>query len=512
LQINIVTRNTKPAAPSSGIPLLVRKYDRLRRGIPIKASLLIGAIILFFPTRWSLAGILGHNDVNSWMLLGFTIISALAYGMSLWLLPRSIAPFIFILLFLISYPLRVPMIESDIDLYTVSGGHISIGNFDFSTKNYQHFYAVSIVGLGGLLFGSIAGTCLTSGRRKSYIWEHSRWLARLRPICLNWVCFSVIVAAICFFLKIGISGVEPSRLPFKLTGVLNFSRSFMLPMAGWFIFGLAYERGAYRLCFWLLIFHVLLGLAAVYLTLSKAGLMYAILPLLAYLAFRAPLHALTWKILGGTIAVLLSFLPLTYFGAMVLRDESIVALSEPLKDSFRRVLSEHGAKKSSFVEDVGTTLAHLTARVTGGSELMAIAASHEYPRETVLGLVAGRAADLRFGAHEIFLDIFNVHLFYEDNKFSGKAFGFFGALYLSHDLFFVFAGAAFFTIGIIWVESLARRHMNQALAAGLSFWLVLAGWESGFDTLWLYLPLLAAFFILTRVIHRRSLHLAARVP
>lgn len=468
--------------------------------------------MLFFPTRWALTGILERNDANSWMLLGFTSTSALAYGLSLWLLSRSVAPFMLILLFLISYPVRVPLIESDIDLYTVSGGHITVGMFDFSQENYRHFYVVSLVGLGGLIFGSIAGVYLTSGRRIRYIWERNRWFARLGPLCLAWVLTSAAVSAVCYGLGIGISGVDPPRLPFHLTGVLNLSRSFILPMVGWFIFGLAYERRAHRLCFWLLVFHVFLGTTAVYYTLSKAGLMYAVLPLMAYLVLRAPPRALTWKILGGTLALLLVLLPFTYFGAMVLRDESDTGSRESRQDSFRRVLTAHGAEEASLVQVVERTLVHLTSRVTGGSELMAITASRKYSRDVVLNVVAGRAADPRFGAHEMFLDIFNVHLFQEDGKFSGKAFGLFGALYLSHDCFLVFLGAAFFAVVIIWVEALVRRYMNQALAAGLTFWLVLAVWESGFDTLWLYPPLLAAVFVLIRMLQKGFKRSVSRVP
>ena len=102
------------------------------------------------------------------------------------------------------------------------------------------------------------------------------------------------------------------------------------------------------------------------------------------------------------------------------------------------------------------------------------------------------------------MDIFNVQLFHEDGKFSGKSFGFFGTLYLSHSHSLVFLGAAFFAAAIIWVEALARRYANHALAVGLAFWLVLAIWESGFDIFWLYPPLLAALLVLARLVQKGS--------
>lgn len=485
------------------------RIDGSRRGLASWVYWLAGAAVLFFPLRWAVFGIVQRDDPNSWMLLGFTALSALGYGVSLCWLSRTVTPFMLTFLFLISYPARVPLIESDIDLYTVTGGHITVGHFDFSAEGYRAFYSVSLVGLAGLLCGSLAGVFLNRRTRLSYAWEANPWLARLGPLCLLWVGASVAVNLACFGLGIGISGVEPPRLPLHLTGVLNLLRSFVLPLAGWFVFGLAYERRANLLCFGLLLLHLALGAAAVYFTLSKAGLMYAVLPLVAYLVLRAPPRAFTWKILGGTVAVLVALLPITYFGAMVLRDQSDGGQGESREESFRRILADHGAEDASAVQVVERTLLHLTSRVTGGSELMAITAAPGYTPDVVLGVVAGRAADVQFGAHKMFLDIFNVHLFQEDGKFSGKAFGFFGTLYLSHSRSLVFLGAAFFAAAITWIEALARRHANQAVAVGLAFWLVLAVWESGFDILWLHPPLLVALFTLVRLL-QKGLRRAAR--
>ena len=438
------------------------------------------------------------------MLLGFTAVAALAYCLSLFWLRRSVTPFMLIFLFLVSYPARVPLIESDIDLYTVSGGHITVGRFDFSTEGYGVFYSVSLAGLGGLLCGSLAGLLLNQRTRLSYSWETNRSLPRLGSLCLFWIGTSAVLSLACFGLGIGISGVEPPRLPLHLTGVLNLLRSFVLPAMGWFVFGLAYERRAHVLCIWLLIFNLILGAASVYFALSKAGLMYALLPLVAYLVLCAPPRAFTWKILGGTIALLVVLLPLTYFGAMVLRDESELGQIESRQNSFLQLLADHGADDGSLIHVIESTLLHLTSRVTGGSELMAITASPGYSHDVVLGVAAGRSANLQFGAHQMFLDIFNVHLFAEDGKFSGKAFGFFGALYLSHSQALVFFGAAFFAAAIVWLEVLARRYGNQALAVGLAFWFVLAIWESGFDIFWLYPPLLAAMLVLARLVQKGS--------
>ena len=474
-----------------------------RRGLPLWVYWVAGVIVLFQPVNWSLSGIFDRGDLRSWMLLGCTGISLLAYGQALRWIRFSVAPLMFVFLFLVAYLARVPLVEANIDLWTIAGGHTSVGGFSFSIDAYKTYYVVSLVGLAGLLFGSWLGLCLNRNRRVSFSWDGNRWFRNLPALCMTWMVLSFGISLICFYLKIGLSGIDQPRLPLHLTGLLNFLRMFILPVTGWFLFGLAYDRRANGISITLLAFQMILGLASVYFTLSKAGLIYAIAPLLLYLALRAPRRAFTWKLSIGAAVAMLLLLPITYFGAMVLREEAYTDLQGDRKDGFRRIVSDHMGDESSAVGLLQGTLASLMGRVTGGSELMAVTAARPYPYASVFSLVAGNGADPDFGGPAMFLDIYNVQLIHEDGKFSGKAFGLFGGLFLSHSCFLVFIGSALSAGFVVWMELYSQKLVNQSFACGLAFWITLNLWESTFDNLKFYPPILFCLFVTVHLIRRR---------
>ena len=104
----------------------------------------------------------------------------------------------------------------------------------------------------------------------------------------------------------------------------------------------------------------------------------------------------------------------------------------------------------------------------------------------------------------MFLDVFHVQLVSGGGMYSGKAFGLFGVLFLSHSYIVLFLGSAFFAGAIMWLEGYAVKVANQGAAVGLVFWLALCVWESGFDSFVYYPPrLFGMFFLLRRINHRR---------
>jgi len=474
-----------------------------RRGLPLWVYWLACAIFLIQPVTWAFFGITERSDPLSWMLLGYIAISVLAYWQALRWMRFSVTPLIFVFLFLVSYPARVPLVEQNIDLYTISGGHNSVGKFAFDVSAYTTYYSVSLVGLIGLLMGLGLSIMLFRRNRPCSSWDGNRWLLNLGALSLGWLIFSFGISLICFYLNIGLAGIDQPQLPLHLTGCLNFLRMFVLPVIGWFLFGLAYERRANRLVVVFLAFSAIHGVASVYFTLSKAGLMYAILPLVAYLVMRAPRRALTWKILSGTAIAVLLLLPITYFGAMVLRDEAYYGQQAQRGDAFKRIVEDHVGENGGIIDVLQGTVSAVTGRVTGGDELMAVASARRYPISSVWGLVIGRAAEPDFGGPDMFFDIFNVRLIHEDGKFSGKAFGLFAGLFLSHSYWLVFIGSAFFAGLVVWLEKYVLWHANYGASCGVAFWIGLNVWESTFDNLKFYPSILLCMLVVVKFIKQR---------
>jgi len=483
-----------------------------RRGLPHWVYWMAGVVVLFEPASWAIAGIVDRSDPSAWMLLGCTGISVVAYWLALRWMRVSVVPFIFVFLFLVSYPARVPLVEQNKDLYTVSGGHNSVGNFEFTSAAYAPYYVVSLIGLAGLLVGSSLTISLYRRSRPGFDWGGNRWLRHLVGPCAVWMLFTAGISVICYELNIGLAGIDQPVLPMHLTGCLNFLRMFVAPVAGWFLFGLAYERRADRLVFGLLVFATLHGIASIYFTLSKAGLMYAILPLMAYLVMRAPRRALTWKIVSGSAMLMLLFLPLTYFGAMVLRNEVYFGQEDSRAEAFRRMVADHVGESGGFIKLLRGTIAAVAGRVTGGDELMAVTSGRPYPDSTVWGLVAGRAAEPDYGGPEMFLEIFHVQLIHEDGKFSGKAFGLFAGLFLSHKYWLVFIGSGIFAGLVVWLEQYALLHVSRSVACGFAFWIGLNVWESTFDNLKFYPLILFGMLVAIQFIKRQRRRYAAAGP
>jgi len=155
---------------SANQPLTPRNWRAPQLGLSSKVLLAIGGIVFLSPISWSLHGIFRDLDINSIMLLGFTAVSAIAYIQAVRWLAFSVTPFIFVLLFLVSYPARVPAVERNYDLYTISGGSSSVGSFAFDLHDYIIFYTVSLVGLAGLFVGMGIALRLNRSNKPGRAW------------------------------------------------------------------------------------------------------------------------------------------------------------------------------------------------------------------------------------------------------------------------------------------------------------------------------------------------------
>ena len=471
-------------------------------GIPDWALWVVAIIVLINALSWALVGVFLRQDPNSWMLIGYIGVSLLLFRQALRWRAYSVAPIIFAFLFLISYPARVALMEQFYAGFRSTAYLASTGRFSYSTSEFTQFYLVSLIGVFGLHFGSSLALKLFRDISFNQRIDSRVWPVSFINICSLWCIASLLLSAICYALGIGLAGVDPPSLPFRLTGILNIARMFLMPLCGWFLFGSAVDRGDKRATLLIVVFLLLHGLLAVFLTLSKAGLLLAVFPFLAYICIRAPRSRFNNRLLLSLGSIIILLLPITFFGAMVLREDIYTQQYQSRGSAFNTAVSDNIGDGAHMFELLYGTMASASSRITGGSELMAVVAAPSFPSALVLTMITGRGALLDSGAAAMFNEVFEIELVVAGGMYSGKALGLFGTLFLSGNHFIVFFGSAFFAGLIVWLELCIGKIANQGAACGAAFWLVGCVSESGFDLFAFYPPLLIGLYVLFKLFNQ----------
>lgn len=444
------------------------------------------------------------------LLTLITIAGAVLFALfaTLWI-NQSVTGLILAFFFAVAFPLRYAHVSSNLEAYRF-GGFASIGEFDFTQDDFGRLTLVALIGTAGLALGVAIGAVSSRklGWSKNQVCKIGlNW--NLNELILLWVGISVAVSFVCMKLEISQSGISPVALPLKLTGILNHLRSFVLPLAGWLLFGIACQRKQFLAASGIFISAAIIGVFSIYVTLSKAAILYAVLPYLVYIFFRQ-LHTAFGKRLLLAAGLLLSLiLPVSFFGAMVLREEAQTRAVADRRQVFEEYLAAHGVETRNEIDRLLATIGSVFARVTGGSEVMAIVASPPQPRSVLQTIVLGRGSSIESGVPEAFRDVFNVQVGVHDGLYSGKAFGLYGTLFLSHNYIILFMGTTLLAAILFLVERFLAVTMGDATSVSAAFWYTLGIWESGFDIIW---PQLALGIVIALVVSRFGMHSVGDFP
>ena len=452
----------------------------MQRGCP-NWMLVLGALVALYPViSFCIGRCLLERGQGCWLLATYIAISVAIFRAALIVKSRTLVVLIFTVFFLVSFPLRIQNVEANKELWMSGGGFATTAGFDFSEESYKIYYAVSLIGMLGIFAGSGTGFYFLR-HKKSQEWALNK--KQLYLIFCVWIVLSLSLELICLRLNIGRSGVVQPNLPLHATGIIFHAKNSFLPMLGWFIFSVAYESGLARLKYWVVAAAFLMGLLSAYAMLSKAGLMYAVLPYLLYVCFRAPWDKETRRLLSIGGLLLLIALPIVFFGAMVLREEAYNNWSGNRVEKLGEILDDHKVKSHGGVSLISGTISNVFTRVTGGSELMGVIAASPQPEDAIWRLLLGRGASEESGTAEMIKAVYGVSVGIGSDTFTGKSFGLIPSLYLRHSLSMVLIGCFAYAFLVTIVEQYVRWKCSSGVAVGVAFWLAMRVWESGYDLL-----------------------------
>jgi hypothetical protein len=462
----------------------------------------VGAVLAFGPCLFRIVG-----EWQGWSFfvepIQLFVLGVVGIG-ALWLGTRGkniyVSPILFVILFLVSYPLRVISVEINPLVWSFGG----VGQFPFTSDAYWTFVGIAVLGISGL----------TAGQFVVRLWlNHRRVILNMKVHSIRkdlpfagwlWFCISIVMLILSGAIGIGSVGLTPVALPFRMTGLLYFLRALVLPLVGMYLFGVAVETNQRRQARMLLLMALLLGVLSFPITLSKAALLNALLPYAVYLSIYAYYHPLSRQLRRSILVAIILLLPVMVFGVLAARDVAystgrLAGASEIVEGFYSEVGSQSVYELAAILNSL------ILDRVTGGSELMGVVAAPLYSSELVLRCVLGQGTNPDLGFRYIFDDIYNVTLTEEGGVYQGKALGLFGLLYLSHNPFLLLLLALILGGLALWVEDLFLRETNAALAAGVGFMVSMAMWESVFDILLYYPVFLGSILIISRILSGKSL-------
>jgi hypothetical protein len=400
-------------------------------------------------------------------------------------------PFILSILFIVGYPLRV----ADIELAPQRWNVFDYGEFSFTEQAYWAVVAVACVGMCGL----IAGQWLAGGR--GGISARTRLVLRnempLRSWIWTWAILTLMSTFVNMSLRIGTLTTTPVPLFFKLTGILNVTRAYFLPLIGAWLFGLALKGERKKAAAALLLFNFGFGILAIFSTLSKGAILMTLAPYVVCLAVNYKKFAIAPRLLRPVLLALVVVAPVSVIGANVLRyyslmNDRIPTTSELAQNVDMSVvigdmsLSER-LYKSVILRVVGAdlTMGLITVDKRSVSTLAAIVLNPRDPEDA-----------------EIIKDAFFVDL--SELTGQGRATGLFGYWCIQGHWWVLFIVSALYGWVMIAAEHLVRPFDNCGLSACVAFVSSMLVWEYSIDMMPLFVIALSGVYAFLRFFHYKS--------
>lgn len=456
-------------------------------------------LLIFTPSIYHCFNSLDIYSVNIILLYFTSILLGYVFLNIISRYARFQTPFFFLLFAVISTLNRVELVTSNIDKWTLDGGYTTIGNFVFNDENLSQYFLIFIIGIFSIFFSFI----ITNFLKSKYINLKYFSFNCYSPNAFNkrkylFLFGTLITLILSYIFRIGVSGYQPIELPLHLSGLIFFLKFFIFPLYGWFLFHYACVNDDKKSISFFLFFNLLIGLGSTFFTLSKAMVIYSVLPYVLIMIYNKSFRLYTFRLKALLIFTSLILLPISYFGALYLRfmDDlggggfTFYNLSS-FWESYSRI------ENSNFLYVIFNNLyIDISSRLTGGSELMAVIASNvNQPYSSMKMILFGEAGQFDSGMSDLISNIFDIKLKNNGDTFSGKSIGFWGILYLSKSYLNVFFLTLVYVYLVTYLEYLSKKYGNRSFSIGISFWLSYNVWESGFDLFVFMVPLLIAFLI-----------------
>ena len=401
------------------------------------------------------------------------------------------SPLILSVLYIVGFPMRV----ADMELAPQSWTPLAYGNFAFTPEAYWTFVMIVSIGVCGLMAGQYLARDQIVERHVARLYVIP--IRFIRWICI-WVALMLANTIINMRFRIGTLTTSPVALPFHVTGILNVSRSYVLPLIGLWLFGLALERGKIKHAAVLLVANLAFGMLAVVATLSKGSIFGTFAPYVLCLAVNRKQYAIAPILLKRVLLVLVILVPISIIGANALRYYSL--LNGEVR-GIGEVASNMDISAARAAQPVALELYHSTfLRVVGADQLMGFMGVEKIPLHSLIPILTNED---KYGMPDIIYQGFNIDLWTMPGQ--GRATGLFGFWCLAGSQWVLFGVCALCGAAMIGAERIVKPFDNRALSAGVAFQATLLFWEFGYDMIPLFfIALLVVYIFLRRFCYSSS--------
>lgn len=388
------------------------------------------------------------------------------------------SPLILAVLYIVGYPMRV----ADMELAPQRWTPLDYGNFAFTHEAYWSFVMVVTIGMCGLMAGQYLASA--RGSKKRVVRFHVIPIRFTLWICI-WAALMLANTIINMRYSIGTLTTYPVALSFHITGLLNVNRTYVLPLIGLWLFGLALERGKIKPATTLLVINFAFGMLGIIATLSKVAVIGTLAPYILCMAMNNRKFAIAPILLRKVLLGLVIIAPVSIIAANVLRYYSL--LNGEVR-GISEVVSNTDISAARAENPVVFELYHSTfLRILGGNELMALMEVEKIPLHSLIPIATNENKD---GMGDIVYQGFNINITTMPGQ--GRATGLFGFWCLTGSLWVLFGVTALCGAAMIGAERIIGPFGNSGLSAGVGFLIAMPFWEFTPDMI----PLLAvALFV-----------------
>lgn len=397
------------------------------------------------------------------------------------------------LFFYVGYLLAMPVIFIQKSRFTRYGWS-GIGNYSFGAN--KTFEALSIITLYTVVFVIISIIFDKLILKKYYFLETEKSainfsilksFRKFRFFFAGILLFQLYLSFFMFTHKIGIVGVIPDELPFRLVGILYYYRYFIIPLVSMV---LLFSNIGHRVRVYIFII-VLEALVSGILGVSKSVLVFHLIPVVFYLIY---VKKGSYNIIIAAVAILGASI------ASISRD--LVYFTSSLNEINFWDLLIYATNDEKFGADfVGKMLGAMVARIGGYQEFFAAYFSNiDYVDTNLFFNSVLGFESFNYGSFEISTDIFGFQLP------EGFAFGMsldpFSYLYLSSmnllDVIFLIVTWIFLLVIIEKLINIALSKYRQSVffIAGMNIYVLFSLVNPNIKMVFFQLPLLLLPFIL----------------
>lgn len=346
-----------------------------------------------------------------------------------------------------------------------------IGSFDFSIKSYNEVIFISLIGITGIIAGSLLGDI---HNKRTYISSKLCLKEKInRYYFCCWIILTYAVDLLLFYYGYGQINLD-KELPYHLGGLIYYYRMITVPFISFILFDIAVNNKSKTDVKYFLIAILVGSVICQFASLSRGPMIARMLPILLYMLFYDQQHILGTKKQKICIVILILFLillasPLVTIFRFIVWD---VTSSNSFLDNISELINIASSSSGLSIE---SAVSLLISRATGMQELMAVYGAEgriEYGLSLFIKLLFDSVYVTDFYNAEVLVDSYYSYS-------AAASPGLFGFLYFSGSVFVVFFVSLFGSFAIIEIGAYFYNRGFRTAGYGISFTFITLFWAGG---------------------------------